>query len=362
MMGMGIAQLRTRLRKRLAQSWRIGAVLLAAAVLFLVATRWHRWETLERFQSTDDAYLQSDLTPVVAKVSGYIRYLPMQDYQQVRAGQLLAEIIDDDYRAAVAQYTAAVAAASAQLDVLKAQREVQAANVDAARATVAAVRANLVQNGRDLARQKQLLATGSSSTEAAEKLQTTHLDLETQLQKCLAQVQAAERELAVLAAQKTLAAAQINTQRANLQAATITLGYTRITAPQDGVLGERQIKPGQYVPVGGQITTLTPLPHLWVIANYKETQLTRMRLGRRAQIEVDTFPGRRLTGHVLAFAPASGAQFSLLPPDNATGNFTKIVQRIAVKIGIDDADGLAELLRPGMSVVTTVDTRENSHP
>jgi len=280
----------------------------------------------------------------------------------VRAGQLLAEIVDDDYRAAVAQYAAAVAAAGAQLDVLKAQSQVQAANVDAARATVASVRANLAQNGRDLARQKQLLATGSSSTEAAEKLGTMHLDLEAQLQQGLAQLNAAERELSVLAAQATLAAAQIDSQRANLQAATITLGYTRIFAPQEGVLGERQLKPGEYVSVGGQITTLTPLPNVWVIANYKETQLTRMRVGRRAQIEVDTFPGRHLIGHVLAFAPASGAQFSLLPPDNATGNFTKIVQRIAVKLVIDDADGLTELLRPGMSVVTTVDTREESHP
>jgi membrane fusion protein (multidrug efflux system) len=350
------------LHTRIVQFWRIGAVILAAAVLLLVATRWHRWETLQRFQSTDDAYLEADITPVVAKVSGYIRYLPIQDYQHVRAGQLLAEIVDDDYRAAVAQYAAAVAAAGAQLDVLKAQSQVQAANVDAARAAVASVRANVAQNGRDLARQKQLLATGSSSTEAAEKLGTTHLDLEAQLQQGLAQQSAAERELSVLSAQATLAAAQIDTQRANLQAATITLGYTRIFAPQDGVLGERQLKPGQYVPVGGQITTLTPLPNVWVIANYKETQLTRMRVGRRARIEVDTFPGRHLTGHVLAFAPASGAQFSLLPPDNATGNFTKIVQRIAVKLAIDDADGLTELLRPGMSVVTTVDTREASRP
>ena len=146
-------------------------------------------------------------------------------------------------------------------------------------------------------------------------------------------------------------------QLASLKVAQINLGYTRILAPQDGVIGQRQIKPGQYVGVGGQITTLTPLPHVWVIANYKETQLTHVAVGEPAEISVDTFPGRRLRGHVLAFAPGAGSQFALLPPDNATGNFTKVVQRIAVKIAIDDADGLLDRLRPGMSVVARVDTR-----
>jgi membrane fusion protein (multidrug efflux system) len=149
-------------------------------------------------------------------------------------------------------------------------------------------------------------------------------------------------------------------QQSGLRLAQINLGYTRILAPQDGVLGQRQVKPGQYVGVGGQITTLTPLPHVWVIANYKETQLTHMAVGEQAEITVDTFPDHRLRGHVLAFAPGSGAQFALLPPDNATGNFTKVVQRIAVKIAIDDADGLTDLLRPGMSVVARVDTRSRA--
>ena len=124
------------------------------------------------------------------------------------------------------------------------------------------------------------------------------------------------------------------------------------------MLGQRQVKPGQLVGVGSQITTLTPLPKVWVIANYKETQLTHMAVGQRAEITVDAFPGHTLRGHVLAFAPASGAEFALLPPDNATGNFTKVVQRIAVKIAIDEADGLAERLVPGMSVEANVDARE----
>ncbi len=161
----------------------------------------------------------------------------------------------------------------------------------------------------------------------------------------------------MLAAQQGQAEAAVAAQRANLETARINLGYTRILAPQDGVLGQRQVRPGQYVGVGGQITSLTPLPRVWVIANYKETQLTHMAVGERAEIRVDTFPGKVLQGHVLAFAPGSGAQFALLPPDNATGNFTKVVQRIAVKIAIDDSAGLADRLRPGMSVVTRVEAR-----
>jgi membrane fusion protein (multidrug efflux system) len=138
--------------------------------------------------------------------------------------------------------------------------------------------------------------------------------------------------------------------------ARINLGYTQILAPEDGVLGQRQLKPGQLVGVGGQITSLTPLPRIWVLANYKETQLTHMDVGDPATISVDAYPGHTLRGKVLAFAPGAGSQFALLPPDNATGNFTKVVQRVAVKISVDDADGLIDRLRPGMSVVATVDT------
>jgi membrane fusion protein, multidrug efflux system len=183
--------------------------------------------------------------------------------------------------------------------------------------------------------------------------------LAAQLDQNRAQAQAAERQLGVLAAQQAQAEAAVAAQRASLQIARINLNYTRVVAPQDGVISQRQVKPGQYVGVGGQITSLTPLPHVWVIANYKETQLTHMLVGEKVEISVDTFPGRRLQGHVLGFAPGSGSQFALLPPDNATGNFTKVVQRVAVKIAIDDADGLADRLLPGMSVITRVDTRSN---
>ncbi|WP_158915167.1 HlyD family secretion protein [Caulobacter sp. S45] len=339
-------------------AWRALVFLAALAILIIVATRWNRWQGRAGWQTTDDAYLQADLTPIAAKVAGYVRAVPGGDFERVHAGQLIAQVTDDDYRATVALGEANVEAAKAQIEALKAQRNLQEANVEAARAVSASTAALLDQNIRDLARQKRLLETGSSSLEATEKLQTTRTQLSAQLKQNQAQADAAQRQLGVLSAQAVQAAATVSGQQANLQLARINLGYTRIVAPQDGVLGQRQVRPGQFVGVGGQITTLTPLPKVWVIANYKETQLTHMAVGESAEITVDTFPGGLLKGHVQAFAPGSGAQFALLPPDNATGNFTKVVQRIAVKIAIDDADGLADRLRPGMSVVARINARD----
>jgi len=337
--------------------WRCCALLLALGLLVLIATRGHRWQADAAWQSTDNAYLQSDLTPIAAKVPGYVRSIPVQDFERVRAGQLIAEIVDDDYRAIVAQLTGAVAAARAQVEALEAERRLQKATVRAALAAVAGIAASLAQNARDIEREDRLLAARASSTESAEKVRTVREQLLAELERLRAQAEAAERKLAVLSAQHEQARATVATQEANLQLARINLGFTRIVAPCDGVLGQRQIKPGQYVGVGGQLTTLTPLPRVWVIANYKETQLTHMQVGQRAHVRVDTFPGHLLRGHVAALAPAAGSQFALLPPDNATGNFTKVVQRVAVKIVIDDADGLAERLRPGLSVVARVETR-----
>lgn len=331
-------------------TWRILVFLVAIAIIVIVFTNWNRWEGGEGWQRTNDAYLQSDLTPIASKVAGYIRALPIQDYERVHKGQVLAQLVDDDYRAAAAQAEAGIASATAQARTLRAQRELQLANIAAARAVVASTTAQREQNGKDLKRQLRLLQTGSSSTESREKLETTHAQLDAQLTQNQAQARAAERQLAVLDGQIEQSEAALTAARAALITAQLNLQYTTITAPQDGVIGQRQVKPGQLVGVGAQITTLTPLPHVWVIANYKETQITHMAVGQKAEITVDSFPGHKLRGHLLEFAPASGAEFALLPPDNATGNFTKVVQRIPVKIVIDDADGLADRLVPGMSV------------
>jgi membrane fusion protein, multidrug efflux system len=331
-------------------TWRILVFLVAIGIIAIVSTNWNRWEGGAGWQRTNDAYLESDLTPIASKVAGYLRALPIQDYERVRKGQILAQLVDDDYRAAVVQAEASIASAAAQARTLRAQRELQLANIEAARAVVASTIALRQQNVRDVTRQLRLLQTGSSSTESRERLETTHAQLEAQLAQNRAQAHAAEHQLAVLDGQLEQSEATLAAARAALITARLNLQYTTITAPQDGVIGRRQVKPGQLVGVGTQITTLTPLPNVWVIANYKETQITHMAAGQKAEITVDSFPGHKLRGHLLEFAPASGAEFALLPPDNATGNFTKVVQRIAVKIAIDDADGLADRLVPGMSV------------
>jgi membrane fusion protein, multidrug efflux system len=337
--------------------WRSLVFLVALGILIVVTTRWNGWQGAAGWQTTDDAYLQSDLTPIAAKVAGYVTEMPVEDFQRVRAGQVIAQVFDGDYRASEAQARANVAAALAQVETLRSQSALQGANVKAARAVIAATDAALAQNGRDLARQKTLLETGSSSDEAGEKLRTTHAQLLAQRDQNAAQAEAASRQLAVLASQAAQAEAEVAAQKAALDLAAINLSYTRIVAPVDGVIAQRQVKPGQYVGVGTQITSLTPLPHVWVIANYKETELTHMAAGQAAEVRVDAYPGQVLRGHVVAFAPGAGSQFSLLPPDNATGNFTKVVQRVAVKIAIDDPGGLGDRLRPGLSVVARVDAR-----
>ena len=332
--------------------------MVALAIVVIATTHWTRWQGAPGWQHTDDAYLQSDLTPVAARVPGYVRAVPVQDFDQVKAGQVVAQLVDDDYRSAVAQAEANLAAARAQIQTLDAQKALQMANVAAAKAVAQATGANLTQNGRDIDRQRRLLAAGSSSTEAMEKLATTHDQLAAQLAQNRAQADAAQRQIGVLDAQKAQAEAAIAAQQASLNTAKINLDYTTIRAPEDGVLGQRQVRPGQFVATGGQIITLTPLPRVWVIANYKETQLTHMAVGEKAEIRIDTYPGHVLRGHIQSFAPGSGAQYALLPPDNATGNFTKVVQRVAVKIVIDDADGLGDRLRPGLSVDARVDARD----
>src|SRR5580658_136237 len=341
-------------------AWRILVFIVAVAIIVIASTNWNRWEGSEGWQRTTDAYLESDLTPITSKVAGYVRDLPIQDYERVRKGQVLAQLVDIDYRAAVAQAAASIASAAAQGLTLRAQRELQLSNIAASRAVVTASSAVLEQNNRDLTRQARLFETGSSSTEVREKLETTRAQLEAQLAQNRAQESAAELGLNVLDGQLAQNAASLDSARAALAVAQLNLEYTTVIAPQDGMIGERQIKPGQLVGAGTQVTTLTPST-IWVIANYKETQVTHMAIGQRAEVTVDSFPGHTMRGHLLAFAPASGAEFALLPPDNATGNFTKVVQRIPVKIAIDDADGLTDRLVPGMSVEAKVDAREARH-
>jgi membrane fusion protein (multidrug efflux system) len=217
-------------------SWRALVFVVAIGLLIIVSTRWTRWQGGPGWQITNDAYLQADLTPVAAKVAGYVSALPIQDYQHVHSGELLAQLVDSDYLAAVEQAQANLLSAVAQAETLKAQRLLQDANVQAARAVVTATTATLDQNARDLARQRRLLETGSSSTEMSEKLDTTRAQLTAQVAQNRAQTESATRQLAVLASQQAQAEAAVAAQKANVQLALINLGYTKIVAPQDGVI------------------------------------------------------------------------------------------------------------------------------
>ncbi len=337
-------------------------LLLAGALVAGFALDWPRLVSGRADQSTDDAYLQSDLTPLAAKVAGYVRSVPVGDFQRVHAGELLVEIAPDDYAAQVAQAAANVAGVEAQIANLVSQRALQQANIRAAEAFAAATAATVTRYSLEAQRQRTLLATSIAGTcQVVEQAEANERQSAATLQQHLAQAEAQRRQLDVLDTQQRQLRANFAAQQAALRLAHLNLGYTRITAPADGMVGQRQVRPGQYVGVGTQVISLVPLPKVWVMANLKETQMTRVRTGQRATVTVDAFPSVVLTGQVDSWSPASGSQFSLLPPDNATGSFTKVVQRIPVKITLDlGGPEQAELLRPGMSVIATIHTADQA--
>jgi membrane fusion protein (multidrug efflux system) len=336
---------------------RIFVILLAAFLVASFAVEWNWWVGSSRLQSTDDAYLQADLAPLGSRVSGYVRAVPVTDYQKVEAGDLLVEIVDDDYRAQAAQAEANLQATQAALINLDVQKQVQQAVIDQATANVTAAQSDLTRDSLEAKRQQELLASHIAGTnQLVERAMAAMERSQAAVDLSKAQLAQQRGQLTVLDTQEAQTRAQLQAQRAALELARISLRDTRIVAPNRGVVGRRQVNPGQYVTSGMTVITLVPLPDVFVLANYKETQLTHMGVGQTAVVTVDSYPGVKLTGHVLAFAPATGSQFSLLPPDNATGNFTKVVQRVSVKITIDQPNPLSDLLRPGMSVIATVDT------
>jgi membrane fusion protein, multidrug efflux system len=337
---------------------RLFVLLLICGLGAVVATRWDLWVGSARWQTTDDAYLTSDLTPLAAHIPGYVRRVLVHDFQKVKAGDLLVEIVDDDYRAQVAQAEANVAAAEATIETIGVQKQLQVASIAQAEANIQSSEADLTRYHLELERQESLLATGVAGTrqiveQAIDNDKRAAATLEINRARLTQQLQ----QLNVLGSQEKQANAALAAQQAALDLARINLGYTRITAPVDGMVGQRQVQAGQYLNVGTQVISIVPLPHVWVIANYRETQMTQIRVGQPARVTVDTFPGVVLRGHVDSWSPASGAQFSLLPPDNATGNFTKVVQRIPVKIVLNPDPKIDDLLRPGMSVIPSIDTR-----
>jgi membrane fusion protein (multidrug efflux system) len=337
---------------------RLYIILLAGALAIVVAREWNYWVGSAELQTTDDAYLQADTTPLAAKVPGYVRKVLVQDYQSVKSGESLVEIVDDDYRAQLAQAEANVAAAQASLQTIGRQKILQAALIRQAEATIKATEADLTRYRLEAERQQALLQTRLAGTpQATEQAVDNEMRTDATLALNHAQLDQQREQLNVLESQEQAAKATLSAQSAARDLAQINLGYTRITAPADGMVGQRLVQAGQYLSVGTQVISSVPLPNVRVVANYKETQMTRVRVGQSATATVDAFPGLTLHGHVDSWSPASGAQFALLPPDNATGNLTKIVQRIPVKIVLDPDPALGNLLRPGMSVISTIDTR-----
>jgi membrane fusion protein, multidrug efflux system len=344
---------------------RLTVLLVAIAAVAIVATRFDRWTISSRYHSTDDAYLESDVTPLAAHVPGYVKRVAVDDFDAVKKSQILVELEDADYRAQVAQAQAAEGSAKSALDVLMRQRDQQTANVQALRASVDAAQATAHLNRTDLGREQSLYAQGHyASLQAVDHALAADQQAGALLSQQRAQVVAASRQLATIDAQIEQAQSNLMQQQATLDLARINLGYTRISAPSDGMVGVRQVRKGQYVSAGTQLIDHVALPNIWVVANFRETQMANIRAGQPAKIAVDAFPQLALNGHVDGWSPASGSRFSLLPPDNATGNFTKIVQRLAVKIVLDSAsnDALRVLLRPGMSVVATIDTATADRP
>jgi membrane fusion protein (multidrug efflux system) len=382
---------------------------MSAGILILITGNWNRWVGERTWQTTDDANVQGDLTPLSTKVAGLVATVPVSDYQPVRAGDLLVQLHDDDFRAYVQQAEAAVRSSrdalvnnqrqkelqdahinlasegvhATEADIAAAQAGIQAAKsaVSNARNAIDAIKADVQRARLERHRQEALFATESATRQkleqtvaeeerlqaqlagrqddlnaAAAQLASRQADLDrarSHLGSANAELEAQKRQRAVLDSQELLLHADVDAKAASLALAQINLGYTRITAPENGFVSERKVRPGQLVSPGTQVISLVPRD-VWVQANYKELQVSRMRPGDPATIRVDACPGVLFKGKVDQIAPASGSQFALLPPDNATGNFTKIVQRVPVKIVLDSGQPMMEQLRPGLSVIAKV--------
>ncbi len=338
-------------------------LLAGAAVAVLAGAAWYGWDywTVGRYLvSTDDAYVKADNTTVSPKVSGYLHEVLVGDNERVKAGQVLARIDQRDFRVALDQAKADVAAARAAIASKQAQLEVQRAVIDAAKATVEVDRSAATFAAQENKRYTDLAASGYGSVQNAQQAQSRIAGAEAAIARDTANLASALKQVDLLKAEIVQANATLARAEAVQSQAELNLDYTSIVAPIDGVVGNRSLRTGQFVQAGTQLMSVVPVAGAYVVANFKETQLTDVRAGQAVEIAVDTFPGQIVHGRVDSIAPASGQEFALLPPDNATGNFTKVVQRIPVKIALDQDNGSAIELRPGMSVIPTIETKSQA--
>jgi len=336
-----------------------------AALLVALGAAWygHDWWTVGRFiESTDDAYVGGDITVIAPKVAGFIAEVAVADNQAVHAGDLLVRLDDRDYRAALAKTEGAVAAAQAALANLDANRRLQEAVIAQAAAEVAAADAEVARAQFDVVRYRRLAADQFASPQRFQQADADHKKGIAGADKARAALAAAQRQRAVIDTQKQQADAALAEAVAERDLARLALGYTELRAPIDGTVGNRSARTGAFATVGAQLMSLVPASGLWVDANFKESQLARMRPGLPSTIAADVLPGEAFRGHVASLAPATGAQFSVLPAENATGNFTKIVQRVPVRILLDGDAARLGRLRPGLSVTADVDERPTTNP
>jgi membrane fusion protein, multidrug efflux system len=354
---------------------------ISALLLFAINGCWNSWEGGVAEQRTDDAYVRADMTPLSTRISGTVRNMDVDDYQAVKPGQLLVQLDDQDYRAILEEDKAALAGARAELADNQSAKFIQDAKVQnaeagvaqttgavsAAKAAITAVQPEVERTELERNRQQALIASKATTHQQLEQTnadadrfsgmlagqQASLTSAEAMLASSRATLEAEKRQRTALDTKDNLYKADIQAKEAAIIVAEVNLGYTRIVAPTAGAVGERHVREGQLVAPGMQVVDLVK-GDVWIEANYKETQLTNIRRGDTADIRIDTFPGIVLHGKVAEISPASGSQFALLPPDNATGNFTKVVQRIPVKIVLDPGHPLLNTLRPGFSAVVTV--------
>jgi membrane fusion protein, multidrug efflux system len=344
------------------QARRLGTI--AGVLVIAGAAVWYGWSwwTVGRFiESTDDAYVGGDVTTIASKVSGFIDIVAVTDNQQVKAGDLLIKLDDRDYRAQLARADASVGAEEATLANREAARRLQSAVVDQAVADIAAARAEVDRARFDFERYRTLSASRFASMQRFEQADADNKKAMAAESRAEAALQAARRQLDVIETEKRQTEASLAQAKAERDVASLNLGYTVIRTPIDGVIGNRSARIGAYATVGAQLLSIVPAHGLWVDANFKESQLAHLSPGQPVEIAADVLPDIRLRGRIASLAPATGAQFSVIPPENATGNFTKIVQRVPVRITLEgEAAELGEL-RPGLSVVARVDERQSAN-
>jgi membrane fusion protein (multidrug efflux system) len=334
--------------------------MIGLALAVGVGAAWYgqHWWTVGRFiESTDDAYVGGNVTVVAPKVAGFIVQVAVADNQSVHAGDLLIKIDDRDYQAALAKAMAAVAAQRANLANLDANRHLQEAIVAQAEADIAASDAEVARTRFDFDRYRQLASSQYASEQRFEQADAEHKKAVAAASRTRAAWTAAKRQLVVIDTQVQQTQAALAQATADQHLAELNVEYTELRAPIDGTVGNRSARTGAFATAGVQLLSLVPARDLWVDANFKESQLAHMRPGQPVSVAADVLPGRAFRGHVLSLAPATGAQFSVLPPENATGNFTKIVQRVPVRIQLDGDASTLGALRPGLSVIAKVDQR-----